>query len=199
MPITSIRSATLGEFNVALVGALAVLNPLAAQIDALIAIGLGPFKLGLMAQVNASASLSLFIGADLIARLNLLLTALAQLQATLSAEVFIGVSANISIDASLAIQIGLLELAIEAALGIKIPAIRLAASIAADLAVGPVFALATEGELAEVGGDINSEFSDGLSADGNDIPPTGVNTYGVYLLASDPSAMLALQAIIQVG
>lgn len=199
MPITNIRSATLGEFNVALVGALAVLNPLAAQIDALIAIGLGPFKLGLMAQVNASASLSLFIGADIIARLNLLLTALAQLQATLSAEVFIGVSANIDIDASLAIQVGLLELAIEAALGIKIPAIRLAASLAAQLAVGPVFALTTEGELAPVGAEIASEFSSGLSADGNTIPPTGVNTYGVYLLASDPSAILALQAIIQVG
>ena len=204
-------SGTLGSFNVGLAAAVGFLVPLGVQLDALIAIGLGPFQVDLSARLNAAlaaqAGLALTIGNPL-ASLQALLSAVAGLQAALQAALAfslnfdIQLSANLSVMASLsgtlAITLGGLNLAIRLALQIKIPALRAAAELAASLNAGPAFAFTYNGQLSTVGSEINALYGGGLVDGSNTIDPTD-DVYGVTILSSVPSVQTALQGIIQVG
>lgn len=211
MPLGTPISGTLGSFNVGLAAAVGFLAPLGIQIDALIALGLGPFQLDLSARLNAAlaaqASLAISIGNPL-ASLQILLAAVANLQAALQGALSLSLSLNVSVSlnlslmaalsGSLAIQLGGLQLAIRLALQIKIPALRAAAELAASMNAGPAFAFTYTGALGSVGSEIAALYAAGLVDGSNVIDPTD-DVYGVTLLSSIPSVQAALQAIIQVG
>lgn len=218
MTIIGSESGSLGSFNVGLAAAVGLINPLSAQLDALLSIGLGPFMADLAVSFNASlalnATLSLQIGNPLAA-LQLAISALAQLQAALSAAlslppIQISLSAEIGASAALAAalsaRIGLLKVAIQIALEIKIGAIKAAAGFAADLALPGIVAIAFEGETIEQNGvKLNTILGGGSVADpgGPYMLEGGVTkddpvAYGVLLIATAPSAGIALKGIISV-
>ena len=209
MAVNLVTSATLGELNVGLAAAVGFLNPLGAQIDALISLGIGPFEFGLAAQFNAAvaaqASISLQIG-DPLASLQAAISALAALQAALSAAlalppITIGLSAELGASAALAAtlsaQLGELSIVVSAAIAIKIPAVKLAAALLASLSAGPVFlhqftSDTLSGSMTEIGG-----FSSGMSDPGNpgnDIL-SGDQVSGFLFTTKNPTAFIALQAI----
>jgi hypothetical protein len=217
MAITGSTDGSLGSFNVGLAVAIGLINPLSAQLDALLSIGLGPFMADLAVSFNASlalnATLSLQIGNPLAA-LQLAISALAQLQAALSAAlslppIQISLSAEIGASAALAAalsaRIGLLKIAIQIALEIKIGAVKAAAEAAASLALPGVVAISFEGgTLAENGTKIATILGGGSVADPGGpyaltgLPPTAVVAYGVLLACSEPSVGAALKGIISV-
>lgn len=209
MPLSAPISGTLGEFNVGLAAAVGFLNPLGAQLDALIGIGIGPLQFDLAAQLNAAlaAQVGLTIAvSDPTAGIRAVLSALGGLAAALNAalalsipsiEIGLQLSAVAALSGTLAIQLGGLQLSIQAALAIKIPALRAAASLAASLALGPAFAFSYNGVLATVGGEIAALYSSDLVDGSNTIESTD-NVYGITLLTKEPLVSVALQAIIQV-
>src|SRR3972149_2424047 len=168
--ITTRASKTLGEFNVGLAAALGFLNPLGAQIDALIGIGLGPLTFDLNARLNVLLSAQMNIGLQLAldprARLTALLSALASLQAAIAGALSIELAAKMTIEVGLlgaitgaiGIQLGGLQLAISLALAIKIPALRLGGRMAAAVSAGPAFATVSTGTMNEVGSDLGGEL-----------------------------------------
>lgn len=211
------RAITLLEFNVGAAAAVGFLNPLAAQIDALLALGIGPFQLALNAQFNAALglqaqlALTISIGSfGIAAQLKGAIAALAQLQAALAASLSLGIppisiglsaelSATAALGASLKLQLGGLQILIQAALAIKIPAIQAAANLSAALAVGPFFAISFSGDnLQSVSNWLSGEVAGGgLSADGAQLLP-GDQTYGVMVFGTNPSFQAQFGAIISV-
>lgn len=209
MAVELVTSATLGELNVGISLAVGFLNPLGAQIDALLALGIGPLEFDLAAQFNAalaaSASVSLQIGNPLFA-LTAAISALAALQAALAAALTlpplqIGLSAeltaSVALAATLSARLGGLSILIAAALAIKIPAVKLAAALALSLSAGPVFLHQFTGDdlagtMTEIGG-----FSSGMSDPGNPgnnlVPSDAVS--GFLFTTKDPTAFSAMQAI----
>jgi len=210
MPLSSQKSATLGEINVGLAAALGVINPLGAQIDALLSTGVTPFSADLSARLNAAltaqANLSLQVGLPSLG-ITVLLSLVAQLQAAFTAaltvtppSVRIGLELGLAagIAGSLSVQLGLLRLSIDAALRVKIPAIRLAAELAAEASAGPAFVFSfQDDQLSVTGDDIRSLFNTGLDDGTNQIAPTDT-VGGVVLLTKVPSVQASLFAIIQV-
>lgn len=213
MSITASKSGSLGSFNIGLAVAAGLINPLSAQLDALLAVGLGPFMAEISAQFNASlaatATLSLQVGNPLAA-LQLAISALAQLQAALQAALSLPpitlslsaeLSASVALAAALAARIGLLKLAIAAALEIKIGAVQAAAGLAAQLSLPGFVAVSFAGETFAVNGAKIATLLGGGTVDGEALTgllPTDTVAYGVLLAASSPSAGAALSAIIQV-
>jgi len=202
MPLSQEKSASLGQFNVGLAVALGFLNPLAIRLDALIAVGIGPFEALLAAQLNASlaAQATLAVQFDPTINAQLLANALVQLQAALGLPT-IGVTAQLNIvadlSATLAIQLGGLQLAIEAVLAIKIPALALAAELQASLGA-TVFGFSFDGDtLATTGADISTLFNSGL-VDGSNTIGAGDTVGGVVLLGSAAFAIDAIFAIITI-
>lgn len=211
------RAISLIEFNVGAAAAVGFLNPLGAQLDALLALGLGPFQVTLAAQFNAAlaaqASISLTVGLGqfaITAQFKAAISALAQLQAALSASLALGLppvqfglNANLAATAALAAtlqaQLGGLQLLIKAAIAVKVPAIRTAASLNAALAAGPFFAISFSGEtLQDTVSWLSAEVANGgLSADSHVLRPAD-QTYGIFLFGSVPSFSGALAAIISV-
>lgn len=193
-----------------LLTALGFLNPLAVQIDALLAVGLGPFQADLAARLNASlaaqATLSIQIS-DPFANIKIFLASIAQLQAALQAALVlqlpsISLSAELSAAAALAgtlsVQLGGLRAAITAAIAVKIPALRALAALTAHANAGPAFAFSFTGDRLDVSGaDIAALFAGGLVDGGNSILPSEV-VDGVVLLTKEPSVSASLFAIIQV-
>lgn len=210
MPLGTPVSGTLGSFNVGLSAAAAFLAPLSVQIDALIAVGLGPFQADLAANLNAAlaaqATLTLQIS-DPFANIKIFLAAIAQLQAALQAALAFELpstslgaelTAAAAIVGTVSVQLGLINAAISAALAIKIPALKALANLAASLNAGPAFAFTFSGDSLQVtGNQIQALFAAGLSDPPNAInPPDGVA--GIVLLSSVPSVQAALFAIITV-
>ena len=213
----SYRAINLIDFNVGASAAVALLNPLSAQLDALIALGLGPFQAALAAQFNAalaaqaSLSLSLAIGDfGVIAQLKAAIAALAQLQAALAGALALGLppiqlslgaelTATAALAATLKVQLGIIQLLIKAALAIKIPALRAAADLGAALNAGPFFAISySDTTLSNVASWLNADVSGGgLSADGETMAP-GDTVFGVLVFCKEPSAKAGFDAIIQV-
>lgn len=213
------KGGSLLDFNVGLAVAVGLINPLSAQLDALLSIGLGPFQAELAAQLNASlalqASISISIGNPLAA-LQLAIGALAQIQAALTAAlqfppINIGLSAELTasaaIAATLTARLGLLSVAIQLAIQIKIGAVKAAAELQASLALGPVFAIPFDpgggSTLASIGADIQGQFASGLSTQPTDpghpaVIAPGDPVYGVILITSVPAVSAALSAIITV-
>ena len=209
MAVTLVTSTTLGGLNVGLAAALGFINPLSAQIDALIALGIGPFEFDLAAQFNAAlaaqASISLQIS-DPLAALNAAIAALASLQASLSAALSLppltlGLSAELSASAALAAtlsaKLGGLAIAVAAALAIKIPAVQAAAVLAASLSAGPVFLHQFTGDtlsgtMTEISG-----LSAGMSDPGNPSNNlvSGDSVSGFLFTTKDPGAFVAMSSI----
>lgn len=209
MALSSLKSGTLGQFNVGLAVGLGFLVPLGAQIDLLIAAGLGPFQVDISARLNAAVAASASLGIQFgnpFAGIQAILAALANIQAALAAalvfplpsiQVGVQLSALVALQGTLAIQLGGLQIAIALALQLKIPALRAAAELAASLNAGPAFAFTFDGPLAAQGALISALFSGGLVDGSNTIGP-GQQAFGVVLLSSIPSVQAALGAIIQV-
>lgn len=228
MALSTPSGGSLLNFNAGLGAAVAAIFPLgisfgglAAQIDALLSIGLGPFMAELSLQFNASlaaqATLTLQIGDPTLA-LQLALSALAQLQAALAAAlqfppITLSLSAEltaaVALGAALAARLGLIKLAIEVALKIKIAGLKLllgtldlAADLQAKLAVGPAWAFSFEDgggeDLQAIGSQLQALFAAGVGTGGDKIEPTDNNVYGVVLMTKVPVVQAALSAIITV-
>ena len=208
MALTLVTSGTLGEINVGLAAALGFLNPLGAQLDALIGLALGPLTFDLQVRLNAAlalqATLSLQIGLNPLVNIQLALQAVAQLQAALQAAltlppITLSLGAELSAAAGLAgalsARLGGLEVLIQAALAVKIPAAKLAAQLAAQLSAGPAFLHTFSGDtLATTGGQISSEFAAGLVDGSNTIDP-GDSVFGVLITTKSPTVAAGLTAI----
>lgn len=214
------RAITLLDFNVGAAAAVGLLNPMGAQLDALIGIALGPFTALLAAQFNAAlaaqASLSLNISLGpmaAMAQLQAAVRALAQLIATFTAALALGFppiqfSANANLSASLALaatlqaQLGGLKLLIQAALAVKIPAIKAAAGFAAALAVGPFFAISFSGTtVRSVSNWLAGEVASGQlysTTDHVSLPVDQPDVYGVLIFGGNPSFRSQFGAIISV-
>jgi len=221
MPVPdTYRAISLLDFNVGAAAAVGFLNPLGAQLDALLALGLGPFQASLAAQFNAalaaqaSLALTLSIGDfGLIASLKGAIAALAALQAALAGAlalglppIQLGLSAELTVTAALAatlkIQLGGLQLLIKAALAVKIPALQLAAALNASLGAGPFFAVQfginQPATLQEVSDWLAAEVAGGgLAADSQTLAP-GSQTYGVLIFGTNLALTGSFGAIISV-
>lgn len=208
MPLSTPISGNLIDFNVGLAAAVGFINPLSAQLDALLAGGLGPFQADIAANLNASlaaqATLTLQVS-DPLASLKLAIAAVAQLQAALTAAlafppVTLSVSAelvsSIALAGALSAKLGLIKALIQAALSVKLGAVKAAADLTAHLNAGPAFAFSFSGDtLGNTGTLIQGLFASGLSQGGNTILPSEVVT-GVVLLTKVPSVSASLSAII---
>lgn len=210
MAISSRSSAALGEFNVGLAAALGIINPLGAQIDALIALGIGPLQFDLNARLNALLSTQINLGLQLAldptARLSAILAAIAGLQAAIAGALSLDLSAKLTLEIGLlgaitgaiSVQLGGLKLAIAAAIDIKIPALKLAARLGAHLSAGPLFATVASGTMNEVGSDLGAELGQSSLTYGSNTINGPDPVYAILLFAREPSVQLALQAIIKV-
>jgi hypothetical protein len=213
------RAINLIDFNVAAAASVALLNPLAAQLDLMISLGLGPFQAALSAQlaaaVQASAALSLSFSIgdfSLVAQLQGLISALATLQAALAASLSLGLppislsigaelTATLALAAALKLELSGIQLLIQAALRLTIPAIKLAASLTAALNVGPFYAISFSGTTLDgVSSWLSNELSSagGLDADGNFLARNQPDVFGVLLIGPDPSFSASFNAIISV-
>jgi len=205
------RGFTLLEFNKGAAAAVGAINPLGAQIDALLSAGITPFQLALAAQLNAAvaaqANLTLQV-TDPLAAIRALLAAMAQLQAALTAalslpplDISLGaeLTATARLVTDLQAQLGPLQLAVDAALRIKIPAIRLAAELGLALNAGPFFAFTYDNTtLSGAGAEINSVFSAGLNDGTNTIAPTGEPVFGLVVVCKEFGLSGYFSAIIDV-
>jgi hypothetical protein len=214
---------TLGFINVGVSDLSGIINPLAAQLDAAISLGLAPLQAELSASLDASlslqASLSLSV-TDPLASLRAALQAAIELQASLSAALALPplqlpsveaeLSASAALAASLQARLGAIQLLIEAMLSIKIPALQLADL---PLGAGPIVLLAFDGldilaptgtfmTLAEAGTKIQAKFAAGI---GNPSPPAPPDEYiapgdlasGFIMVTKVSAAFAALQSIIR--
>lgn len=188
--VDEIAGGTLGEMNVGLGLSVGFINPLSAQIDAMIALGLGPLQADLAIELSGNltlnANLALELSIDPTASLRAALAAIAQIQAALSLglalpSVSITAGAQLSAGAALAAgltaKLGIIKGIIEAALRIKFPAIAAGAELAAALAAGPAIAASFDGlsdgsTLAEMGSVVEAKFAGGLSYGSETIDPT---------------------------
>jgi len=211
------------DINFGAAAAVAFLNPLSAQLDAMIGFALGPLQLDIAAQLDAAIALQANLALQLTGpsiNLTAALEAIAQLQAALSAGVTLPslsigaeIGASAALSAALTAKLGGLNLLIEAAIALKIPAVRAAADLAAALNVGPFVVLAFDGldavppgadgtnmTLQEVGNQLNTLFSGGLDAIGTppDTISSGDDVSGVLIVTKGASAFAGLSAIIKV-
>lgn len=211
MAVTILKSGTIGSINVALSAAInGYMFPLTAQIDAMLALGLGPFEFDLALQFDAAlalqATLSLQIG-DPLAGIQLVLSALAQLQAALQVALALPpislslgaeLTATAALAGTLAAKLGGLQAMISAALAIKIPAVNFAAQLAASLGLGPAFLISIDSTtLAAAGSEIGTLFSGGLNdpVEGNSIASDEGPVSGIILLTKNPAVGVAFNAL----
>lgn len=192
-----IFAGTLLEINVAAAGALAVLNPLLAQIDFSLFgyLGIGALQADLQAQLSAALEASVTVSLPLEGWLQAYAAFQAQLELALSGSIGIGVQANASASfaALLSLQIGGLEAIIQAALAVRIPAVTFAAMLAAALSAGPLFVLSFENiTLTQAGTSISGDFYAGLTQGAHTILPSDA-AYGIVIVTKAPSAWGALQ------
>jgi hypothetical protein len=202
---------TLGEANIGLAAGVASLNPLAAQLDAMIAFGLGPLQSDISASLDASLSLQATLAltlSDPTANIRAALQALIELTGTLTAalslpptvlDVSAELGASAAISAALTAKLGAISLLLDAAVSVKIPAVRLAADLAAAISAGSIVLLSFDGfsdptDLQTIGGLIDSKFSTGIG--GGLIGPTD-SVAGIIMVAESPSVFASMGAIIQ--
>lgn len=212
MALNSLGSYTLGQVNIGLAAGLGLMNPLLLQLDLFLTgqFGLGPFLADINAQFAAAiaATLQLSIGiSNPLQALQALLTALAQIQASisvalafplpvLSVQASAQLSAVAALSASLSLKIGGIKALIQAGLAVKIPALQFVAKFAAALSAGPVHLLSfTGGTLGVTGGQIAAQFASGLG------PSDPINPFepvsGILLVTKDPAVFAALGVILK--
>jgi hypothetical protein len=209
-PVDHIGTLDLGDFNFGLTGALGVINPLAAQLDAAVSLGLGPLQADLAAALDASlgvqAQLSLTVSnplADIAAAIAALVELQASLQASLALptiSINADLSAQASISAALSARLGGLQLLLDAIIAVKIPAVKLLgdlqAALGADVEVLSYDGLPSagpppDGTLADMGNKIQALFSSGVGGIG---PNDQVS--GIIVLASVVASFDAMGAIM---
>jgi hypothetical protein len=210
MPLSTPVGGSLGSFNAGLTGAIALLNPLSANLDLLISLGLGPYQADLSVQFNAalsaSATLTLQIS-DPLANLRLAISAVAQLQAALQAAlslptITIGLSAELSASMALAgalsFKLGGIKLLLEAAIQIKIAAMKFVGDLQVGLSLLGAAAFSFSGDPMDVtGGQIQALFAGPIGPPGQEIQPTDI-VHGVVLMTKLPAVKAALNVIIPV-
>jgi hypothetical protein len=202
---------TLGEANIGLAAGVGALNPLAGQLDAMIAFGVGPLQSDLSASLDASLSLQATLAltlADPTANIRAALQAIIELTGTLTAalslpptvlDVSAELGASAAISAALTAKLGAISLLLDAAVSVKIPAVRLAADLAAAISAGSVVLMSFDGfsdptDLQTIGGLVDSAFSSGIG--GGLIAPTD-NVAGIIMVAESPSVFASMGLIIQ--
>lgn len=217
--VDQIYVGSLGGINIGVSDLSSIINPLAAQLDAAISLGLSPVQVDLAASLDASlslqASLSLSV-TDPVAGIRAALQAIVELQASLSAalalpplqlpEVDAQISASAALTASLSARLGAIQVLIDAMLAIKIPALQLADL---PLAAGPLILFVFDGmdvlgggglmTLQEVGDQVQSLFSGTIGNIGTpaeEIQPADFVS-GVIMVTKLPPAFVALQSIIR--
>lgn len=214
MPVTELVGGTVGEVNVGLAASLGFLNPLGAQLDAFLAVNLGPLQADLAAQLDAALALTASITLEItdpLAAIRAALQAVLELQAALTAAlalppINVDIGADLSVAASLVaaleVKLGLLNVAIDAMLAIKIPALQLAGNLNAALSAGPII-------LAELNGQTLAEYCDDMAVngleypDGSPLPPSDPlriepyqSCFGYLLITKDPAAFAALGLVL---
>jgi hypothetical protein len=217
MPATidEIVTGNLLSINEGLGLAVGVLNPLAAQLDLSLSIGLSPLKSNISAALEAALGFNAALNiafTDPFANIRAALEALIQLQASLSLalslpplalpEISLEIGFTAELIASLSLQLGGLDLAIDAALAIKIPAVRLAADLNAALSAGPAVLLAFDGisdptNMQTIGNLIATKFSSPVGAFPDTIDPTD-DIAGIMIITAAPSAYVGLEVIFPI-
>lgn len=211
-----IYTGTVGEINLSVADLSSIINPLAAQLDASISLGLGPLQTDLAASLDASlalqASLSLSVS-DPTASIRAALSAIIDLQAALSAalalpplqlpQVDADISAAAALSATLSARLGAIQLLIDAMLAVKIPALQLAD---VPIGIGPIVLLVFDGlnalggggtmTLQQAGNQIQSLFSNPIGVGSPPIAPTDLAS-GIIMVTSATPAMVALSEIIR--
>ena len=208
--IDDVLVGTLGDINIGLSAGTAALNPLAAQLDAVIAFGLGPVQSDLPASLDAAiglqATLALTLSdptANIRKAIQALIELLASLQAALALpptvlNIGVELGASAALSAALSAKLGAINQLLNAAIAIKIPAQRLAADLVASLNTGGMVLLSFDGlsdptTLQQIGNLISTKFSGGVGLGA--IAPTDP-VAGIIMVTSAPSAFAALGAII---
>lgn len=193
------KNCNLIDFNVGATAALAVLNPLAAQVDFALfgSLGIGAIQANLQAQLTAALKAQLDIGLNIsnpYIGFQLALAGIAGLQAQIAAALS-GAIPAVSIDATgqlaataalaaiLQVQIGGLQALIDGALKVKLPAVGLAADFAAKLQAGPITVLAWDSEtVANVVTEIQTSVA----------PLYPANSYGILIITQASAAWSAM-------
>jgi hypothetical protein len=198
-PSTGTYTQNLLEFNAGASAALAVINPLSAQIDFALfgSLGIGALQANLQAQLQAALKASFDIGLNIsnpLIGFQLALSGIAGLSAQISAALS-GALPAVSIDATgqlsataalaaiLQLQIGGLEALISGALKVKLPAVGLAADFALKLQAGPIKVLAWDGQdMSSVESEIHSRITPAFSG----------STYGMIIVTQSSAAWDAM-------
>lgn len=208
--IDDVLVGTVGAAIPGLSASVAVLNPLAAQLDAVIAFGLGPVQSDLSASLDASIGLQATLAltltdptANIRKAIQALFELLSVLQAALSLPpVVLNVSAELgasaALSAALSAKLGAINQLLNAAIAVKIPAVRLAANLTSVLTTNGIVVESFDGlsdptTLQQIGGLINTKFSGGVGAGA--IAATDP-VAGIIILTNSPLAFAALGAII---
>lgn len=208
--IDDVLVGSLGDANVGLAAGVGSLNPLAAQLDAMIAFGVGPLQSDLSASLDASLALTANLAlsvSDPTANIRAALAAIVELSATLTASLSLPptvlnlsaeIGASAALSAALTAKLGTISLLLEAALAVKIPATRLAADLSAAISAGDVVLLSFDGfsdptDLQTIGGLIDTKFSSGI---GSGAIGPGDTAAGIIMVATTPSVYASLQTII---
>ena len=218
--IDEVLVGSIGDANFGIADTIGLLNPLAAQLDAMIAFGLGPLQADLAASLDASiafqAALTLQV-ADPFANIRAALLAIIELQASLTAALSLPpvaltlgaeIGAAAALSASLSAKLGAIQLLLEAAINVKIPAVQLAASLSAAIASPGVVLMSFNGisdptPLTDVGDLISTAFDSAIGNPptpgapvGGEIQPTD-NVAGIIMVVKDASVFANLGLIIR--
>jgi hypothetical protein len=215
--ITKIESGNLINFNVGLAAAIPLIDPLAAQLNAVLALGLGPFQAALAAQLNAALAARVQLGLsltglDFIEKIAASVKALIALQASLaiapvfpSVQIQTSLSASVALAASLQVQLGLINALIKASLAVQIPVVNLMGQLGAALSAGPVvfFLCEDHATLSAQGAAINAAFNNPNGLGGStalfvDKIKPGENVFVACFVMKDPYVFTALQTIITI-
>ena len=198
--IDEVLVGSIGSANFGIADTLGVINPLAAQLDAMIAFGLGPLQIDLAASLDASISFSASLAlqvADPFANIRAALFAIIELQASLTAALSLPpltitlgaeIGAAAAFSAALSAKLGAIQLLLEAAVNIKIPAVQLAATLSAAIAAPGVVLMSFDGisdptTLDTIGDLISTKFDSAIG-----VPPTTGAPVGGEIQSTDPVA-----------
>lgn len=197
MTVHLVGSFPIGGVNIAAQGAVGLIGPLIAELDLMLAFGLGPIEADLAIQLNAALTAQIQLTNNPLAAIQAVLSAAASISASFALPgISANISANASIAAALSLKLGGLQAIIAAALAVKIPAVDFLAALAANLSAGPVVVASwgfadPPATLATTGVQIQSLFTAGLPGI---LPFEPV--YGVLITTKVPSASAALSATL---
>ncbi len=203
MAVRALAGGTVGDVSFAASAAVALLRPLAAQIDVFLGTIVGPLQAEMRAQLTSSLELSAGVSiSNPLSQLKDLLTLVAQLKAALALglaapSVNLEASAHARAAAALRLKLSLLSGAVEAMLKFKTPALALAARLLAGFSAGGVALLDFESsELRTAGQELQQEFEAGIDVGSTSID-AGAPAYGFVLVTSSQQTHDALRLLLR--